>query len=67
MGDGADNGWPQDAHRELWAVQLLQKALAHVFGQRVAVWQAHLPEQLLRLHSAAHNNNVQQCNIASYQ
>ncbi len=51
VGNGADDGRPQDTHRELWAVQLRQQVLAHVFGQRIAIRQAHFLDQLLCLHS----------------
>ena len=49
VGDGPNDGRAHDADRELLAVQLLQQVLAHVLGQRVAVGQVHLLQQLLRL------------------
>lgn len=52
--DGADDGWPQDGDRELGAVQLRQQLLAHVLGQRVAVGQVHILQQLLGLRQSHH-------------
>ena len=64
MGDGVDDGWPQDAHRELWAVQLPQKVLAHVFGQRIAVGRPTSLSSFCAC-TARHNNVLRQCNIPS--
>ena len=47
--DCADDGGAQDGNGELAAVQVGQQLLAHVLGQRVAVGQLHLLQQLLGL------------------